>query len=56
MCEICKTSVARNYTHAKNKHHIKNLYEIMKIKQINNYYNGTYNDIYLIIKKKSLCV
>ena len=38
MCEICKTSVARNYTHAKNKHHIKNLYEIMKIKQINNYY------------------
>lgn len=38
MCEICKNTVNRDYTHSKSKQHRKLLYKIMKDKQKNNYY------------------
>lgn len=38
MCEICKNSVVRGYTHSKNKHHLRLLLKIMKIKKNNRFY------------------
>lgn len=39
MCEICKNSVNRDYTHSKSKYHRKLLYKIMKIKKNTNFYD-----------------
>ena len=33
MCEICNNTVARNYTHCRNKHHYRLLLEIMQYKK-----------------------
>ena len=33
MCEICKNTVNRDYTHSKNKHHYRLLLEIMQYKK-----------------------
>ena len=33
MCEICKNSVVRGYTHCRNKHHYRLLLEIMQYKK-----------------------
>ena len=45
MCEICKNSVARNYTHCRNKHHYRLLLEIMQYKKTDKfkyYYLNSY--------------
>ena len=44
MCEICKNTVNRDYTHSKNKHHRKLLYKIMKIKKNTNFYLIAYEE------------
>ena len=33
MCELCKNTVTRDYTHAKNKQHYRLLLEIMQYKK-----------------------
>ena len=43
MCEICNNSVNRDYSHSKHKHHQKLLMKVMKIKQLNHYYNNQPN-------------
>ena len=37
MCEICKNTVTRNYTHCRNKHHYRLLLEIMQYKKNDNF-------------------
>ena len=37
MCEICKNNSIRNYIHSKNKHHLRLLLKIMKIKKNNGF-------------------
>ena len=41
MCELCKNSVARDYTHAKNKHHLRLLMKKIKVKLESGYYIRT---------------
>ena len=38
MCEICNNNSIRNYTHSKNKHHLRLLLKIMKIKKNDRFY------------------
>jgi hypothetical protein len=38
MCPICKSNVARTYTHALSKDHKKKLMAVMKAKKLANYY------------------
>ena len=38
MCELCKNTVTRDYTHAKNKHHLRLLMKQMKDKLESGYY------------------
>ena len=38
MCELCKNSVARDYTHAKNKQHVRVLMKKIKVKLESGYY------------------
>ena len=51
MCEICKNTVNRDYTHSKNKHHRKLLYKIMKIKKNTGVYNNQSNYLTLDLVK-----
>ena len=47
MCEICKNTVTRNYTHCRNKHHYRLLLEIMQYKKNDNfkyYYKSNLKD------------
>ena len=38
MCELCKNTVTRDYTHAKNKQHVRVLMKKIKVKLESGYY------------------
>ena len=44
MCEICKNNSIRNYIHSKNKHHLRLLLKIMKIKKNTGFYLIAYEE------------
>lgn len=44
MCEICNNNSIRNYTHSKNKHHLRLLLKIMKDKKNTGYYLIAYEE------------
>ena len=41
MCKICKNTVTRDYTHAKNKQHVRVLMKKIKVKLESGYYIRT---------------
>jgi hypothetical protein len=41
MCDVCNNNAIRNYTHSRNKRHLRLLMKLMKIKKNTNFYTKT---------------